>query len=1051
MPPSMPPRRPSQDKLVGTLVGRRYLIKSFIAGGGMGSVYEAWDTRFEGEVVVAVKTLRVDLGDSELWLQLFEEEAQLSAILGNHPRIIRVMDHGLDSDQPFLVMEYLGRPPQGQSLRAVLDEGLPLAPERSLRIAIQSCDGLHFAHTSKTMLANRSITGVIHRDIKPSNIFLIQEGTLGETVKILDFGIAKAISEATSALGTNMGFKGTFQYASPEQLRGENLDARSDIYSLGLVIYQMLSGRMPLQSPTNSLGGWYQTHNYDKPLPLPQNLNDRQLPDGLVEVVMSCLEKDANRRPASMKVLQDQLQTFLDALLEKKAAPDTKLEMQRLMQAKLEAVGLEQERLEGERKLREQQEAIRREQERLEVISRERVRLEALLKVKEQLVAIQQEQERLEAEQREAERRKNQLREAEQREAERREAERREAERREAQRREAEQRKLEQLAQAEKAREQLELIQRETERLAAARQEQELREQQRLRQEQEEAEQRERKRLELEQREQSLLELQKQAQGQLASLQQLEALRRGQEQEAAQRRQQEQLDFERHTREQLERIRQEQDQLEALRQQWIAGRSDGQSRAVTQLYSEEEWQAEIQAQQQMRDRLEALLKEQENREKAQAESQVAERMEQQRKQQEQQVALASEQQKLGALQREQKRLEADRKVREQAESQRWEVRRREAEQRFQQQLLALESEQEKLDALRQERQLMESEIVRQKRLKPIWIASLASALLLAGVAIVIAMRTADPTTQLLEQANQSAQRPGVESLGEALEVLDSVALDNQSAAESRRLWSEKLLKAANFQAQSDPAKAIFLAEKVSTTAPQFQEAQTKIRLWATPLLLLQEMHFLEKIHPVRVYSEPNRPAEITIEMPPQAQGNDLGNERGIKEFTAALAAAYTEKKRNSWRQLTVKSKAGLQASLSFNDWQTWRKEADQVSSTAQNSIYFTKKLYEIIKVTPVPVAMTTAKIQDTLHSRYLLTVYRPQTEQLKIFLSEKLPHNEAAAKSRVRELATNIWQLDHTSRKMVITLLDGQASLVTQGFNSQEVQTALGGMDLKRN
>jgi serine/threonine protein kinase len=1021
MPPSMPPRRPSQDKLVGTLVGNRYLIKSFIAGGGMGSVYDAWDTRFEGEVVVAVKTLRVDLGDSEIFLRLFEEEAQLSAILGNHPRIIRVMDHGLDSDQPFLVMEYLGRPPKGQSLRAVLDEGLPLAPERVLRIAIQICDGLHFAHTTKTMLANRNITGVIHRDIKPSNIFLIQEGSLGETVKILDFGIAKAISEATSALGTNMGFKGTFQYASPEQLRGENLDARSDIYSFGLVLYQMFSGRMPLQSPTNSLNGWYHTHLYEKPLPLPHNLNDRQLPDGLVEVVMSCLEKDANRRPASMKVLQDQLQVFLEAL----------------MQNKLEAVGLEQERLEGERKLREQQEAIRREQERLEAISRKRERLEALLKVNEQFVAIQQAQDRLEAEQRDAKRQEEERLEEERKKEERLEEERKKEERLEEERLEAERRKLEQLAEAEKARKQLELIQRETKRLAAARQEQELREQQRLRQEKEEAAQRERKQFELEQREQSLLELQKEAQGQLAALQQLEDLRRAQEQEEAQRRQQEQQNFERRTREQLERIRQEQDQLEAFRKQWIAERSNDQSRAITQFYSEEEWQAELQVQQEARDRLEALLK-------AQATRQADERMEQQRKQQDQQAALEDEQKKLNALQSEQNRL----KVERDEQSQLWEERRRKADEQYKQ---ALKTEQEKLDALREERRLIELDIDRQKRLKWIWIGSLASALLLAGVAIVIAIRTADPTTQLLEQANQIAQKPSVESLGEALEVLDSVALDNQSATESRRLWSEKLLKAANLQAQADPAKAIFLAEKVSPTAPQFQEAQSKIRLWATPLLLSQEMQFLKKIQPVGVYAEATQPTEIIIEMPPKTQGYDLGNERSIKEFIANLAAAYTEKKRNSWRKLTVKSKAGLQASLSFNDWQAWYKEADQVSSTAQNPIDLTKKLYGIIKVTPVPVAMTTTEIHDTLYSRYPLTVYRPQTEQLKIFLNEKLPQNEAMAKSRVRELATSIWQLDHTSRKMVITLLDGQASLVTQGFSPQEVQTALEGMDLKRN
>ena len=278
----------------GDLLEDKYRIISEIAHGGMGTVYRAEQIHLSREV--AIKVLRfknqTDAEDKE-FLGRFRAEAAILARI-RHPNAVSVYDFGFVAGFPYLVMELI----EGDSLRKTIRDGNRLSLELILRIGEQVCSAIHHAHSQ----------GVIHRDLKPDNILLSTLADGSEHATVLDFGIAKIISGENSAetpLTETGVLVGTPQYMSPEQIRSQPLDARSDIYALGLILYELLSGKLPFSS--DSAVGLAMKHLSESPPPLAtQNLHV-PIPEELESLILSCLEKKAEKRPRSADQLGKQL------------------------------------------------------------------------------------------------------------------------------------------------------------------------------------------------------------------------------------------------------------------------------------------------------------------------------------------------------------------------------------------------------------------------------------------------------------------------------------------------------------------------------------------------------------------------------------------------------------------------------------------------------------------------------------------------------------------------------------------------------------------------
>ncbi len=285
------------------LLANRYQLIDLVGSGAMGQVYRAED-KLLGGVTVAVKFLSQALLNSKM-RDRFEREATVSALLGeksNH--IVRVRDYGVDEKEiPFYVMEFL----KGESLSEII-KFRPLPLSRFLKVVRQICFGLECAH--KGIMFEGEMCPIIHRDIKPSNVLVIHDPALGELVKILDFGIAKLIQ---SGEAQTQSFMGTLAYCSPEQIEGKELDSRSDIYSLGVMMYEMLTGDMPIFPENSSFGGWYEAHHYAKPKPIPAKF---RLPSGLESLIFQCMAKSPAERPQTATEILNKLEKLEPSQLE---------------------------------------------------------------------------------------------------------------------------------------------------------------------------------------------------------------------------------------------------------------------------------------------------------------------------------------------------------------------------------------------------------------------------------------------------------------------------------------------------------------------------------------------------------------------------------------------------------------------------------------------------------------------------------------------------------------------------------------------------------------
>jgi serine/threonine protein kinase len=293
---AVPPPAAPQDPYLGRVLDGKFKIESLLGVGGMGKVYKA--TQLSLDKTVCVKVLRTNMMQDETLVGRFNREARAATRL-NHPNSITLIDFGQAADDGslYMVMEFIA----GKDLSKVIQEERPLSEERIVNIMDQVLSALADAHAA----------GVIHRDLKPENIMVTDLRGTKDFVKVLDFGIAKVNEPTAEDAGlTQVGMVcGTPEYMSPEQARGEELDARSDVYAAAVIVYQMVVGRIPFEAPTAM--GIVTKHLTETPTP-PSKIEGAVISPALESVILKGMSKDKNGRQPTALALQQELNTVLN-------------------------------------------------------------------------------------------------------------------------------------------------------------------------------------------------------------------------------------------------------------------------------------------------------------------------------------------------------------------------------------------------------------------------------------------------------------------------------------------------------------------------------------------------------------------------------------------------------------------------------------------------------------------------------------------------------------------------------------------------------------------
>ncbi|HTX28869.1 MAG TPA: Stk1 family PASTA domain-containing Ser/Thr kinase [Streptosporangiaceae bacterium] len=293
-----------RDTTQPRLLGGRYELDGIVGRGGMAEVYRARDIRLDR--IVAIKTLRADLARDQIFQARFRREAQSAASL-NHPNIVAVYDTGEDMTSgvpvPYIVMEFV----DGRTVRDLLQEGHRLLPDRSLEIIDGVLRALDYSHQA----------GIVHRDIKPGNVMVTRNGD----IKVMDFGIARAMSDAQATMTQTAQVIGTAQYLSPEQARGERVDSRSDLYSAGCLLYELLTGRPPFtgDSPVAI------AYQHVRENPIPPSRVDPDVPAWADAIVLKAMAKSPADRYQTAADMRADLQRAASGLPISAAVPRSDL------------------------------------------------------------------------------------------------------------------------------------------------------------------------------------------------------------------------------------------------------------------------------------------------------------------------------------------------------------------------------------------------------------------------------------------------------------------------------------------------------------------------------------------------------------------------------------------------------------------------------------------------------------------------------------------------------------------------------------------------------